>query len=162
MNPIHLYCKANKRKRNGEAVGAYAYILKGEDLYKEEIQVLKEETRVARLELLALSEGLKDLDTQEKLGGKLYIYVSNEYLLEELLKGMEDQLKGKPLNFNKGTGYVALWEAIENYLTKSKGYKVIGLNKKDRGEDEEAIKAHMGLLNKIVCDAINQHLPRKA
>lgn len=160
MNVINLYCKANKRKRGGKAVGAYAYLLKEGTDYKEEVHLLEEEIRVARLEMMALSEGLKALEDGKKLEStqQIHIYVSNEYILEELLKGMEDHSKGKALHFNKGTEYVDLWEDVENLLTKCMTYTVTGLNKKDRGEDEEEIKRNIGVLNKIVCDEINQFL----
>lgn len=158
MNDINLYCKANKRKRNGKAIGAYAYILKDQVECKEEVYILEEEMRVGRLELLALASALKDLEMQDKLGEEnhLNLYVSNEYILEELSKGIEDKMAGKALNFSKGIEYINLWEEIERLLTKCQVYTVTGLNKKDRGECEEEIKRNMGMLNKIVCDHINK------
>lgn len=160
MNAINLYCKANKRKRDDKAIGAYAYILKDENGYKEEVYILDGEMRVGRLELLALVSALKDLEMQNKLNGEnqVNLYVSNEYILEELIKGIEDQLAGKTLNFSKGTEYIDLWQEVENLLDKCQGYTVTGLNKKDRGECEEEIKRSMGALNKIVCDRINSCL----
>lgn len=160
MNHIDLYCKANKRKRNNKVVGAYAYLLKDGEACKEEVCILEEETRVARLEMLALVNALEDLEQGGKLSevNIINLYVSNEYILEELLKGREDKEKGKALNFNKGTEYIALWERTEELLTKCQNYTVTGLNKKDRGACEEEIKGNMGTLNKIVCDGINHHL----
>lgn len=156
MTGIHLYCKANKRNRGGKAVGIYAYILQGEGESKEMIQVLEEETRVARLELLALVTGLKDLEARNKLEGgePIYLYVTNEYILEELQKGMKDQAMGKALNLSNGTEYTDLWKELENLLGKI-DFRAMGLNKKDRVQEDETIKGNMGMLNKMVCDAIN-------
>lgn len=162
MTEIHLYCKANKRKRNDKAVGIYAYILQEEGESKEMIQVLEEETRVARLELLALVTGLKDLEARNKLEdkGPIYLYVTNEYILEELQKGMEDQNAGKALNLSNGTEYTDLWKELESLLGKV-NLKAMGLNKKDRVQDDEVIKSNMGMLNKMVCDAINGYFREK-
>lgn len=162
MTGIHLYCKANKRNRNDKAVGIYAYILQGEGESKEMIQLLEEETRVARLELLALVTGLKDLEARNKLEGRepIYLYVTNEYILEELQKGMEDQAKGKTLNLSNGTEYTDLWKELESLLGKI-DFRAMGLNKKDRVQEDEAIKGNMGMLNKMVCDAINGYFREK-
>lgn len=159
MNVMNLYCKANKRKRDGKAVGAYAYILKDEIEYKEEVHLLEEETRVARLELLALNAGLRALKETHQLenAGCIQIYVSNEYILEELLKAVKDKVAGRTLNFNKGEEYTDLWEEVELLLNLCQAYTVTGLNKKDRGEGEEEIKRHMGMLNKVVCDEVNHY-----
>lgn len=160
MNDIDLYCKANKRKRHDRAVGAYAYLLKDEEKCKEEVYILEEETRVARLEMLALVSALEDLEKQGRLdeASTINLYVSNEYILEELLKGREAKQKGKTLDFNKGIEYIDLWEHTERLLTKCQSYTVTGLNKKDRGACEEKIKVNMGTLNKMVCDKINSCL----
>lgn len=159
MTPIHLYCKANKRKRNDQAVGVYAYILQEGTECKEAIELLEEETRVAKLELLALATGLKALEDTKKLDENqvVHLYVSNEYILEELQKGMQDQENGKALNFSKGTEYTELWEEVEHLLGQGVTYTANGLNKKERGEDDEMIKSNMGKLNKLACDEINRY-----
>ena len=158
MTEIHLYCKANKRKRNDKTVGIYAYILQEKEESKEMIQLLEEETRVARLELLALVTGLKDLEASNKLKGKgtIYLYVTNEYILEELQKGMKDQEMGNVLDFSNPSEYTDLWKELENLLGKV-NFRAMGLNKKDRVPDDEVIKSNMGILNKMVCDAINEY-----
>lgn len=158
MTEIHLYCKANKRKRNDKTVGIYAYILQEKAESKEIIQLLEEETRVAKLELLALITGLKDLEARNKLGNEapIYLYVTNEYILEELQKGMKNQAMGKALNLSNGTEYTDLWEELENLLGKI-NFRAMGLNKKDRVPDDEVIKSNMGRLNKMVCDAMNEY-----
>ncbi|MHC1747093.1 MAG: hypothetical protein AB9856_01730 [Cellulosilyticaceae bacterium] len=163
MTGIHLYCKANKRKRNNKAVGIYAYIIQEGEASKESINLLEEETRVARLELLALATGLQDLEAHNKLEGDvpLAIYVTNEYILEELQKGMEDQASGKALNFSKGTEYTELWKIVESLLGKGIHYTATSLNKKDRGENDEEIKRNMGMLNKMACDEINRYFSDK-
>lgn len=163
MTGIHLYCKASKRKRNDNAIGIYAYIIQEGETSKEMVWRLEGETRVAKLEMLALVAGLKELEKNHPLEGnqELYLYVSNEYILEELQKGMDNQADGKALNFNKGTEYTQLWEVIESLLGKTIHYTVTGLNKKDRGDSDEAIKSNMGLLNKMACDEINRYFREK-
>lgn len=155
---IHLYCKANKRKRNDKTVGIYAYILQEEGKSKEVIQLLEEEARVARLELLALVTGLKDLEERNKLeeNKTVYLYVTNEYILEELQKGMKNQDMGKILDFSNPSEYTDLWKELEKLLSKTQ-FIPMGLNKKDRVADDEVIKSNMGILNKMVCDAINEY-----
>lgn len=147
-----------KRKRNDKTVGIYAYILQEEGKSKEVIQLLEEEARVARLELLALVAGLKDLEERNKLeeNKTVYLYVTNEYILEELQKGMKNQDMGNILDFSNPSEYTDLWKELEKLLSKTQ-FIPMGLNKKDRVEDDEVIKSNMGILNKMVCDAINEY-----
>lgn len=163
MTSIQLYCKANKRKRNDQTVGVYAYILQKGDTSKEAIRLLEEETRVAKLELMALSTGLQDLEDAKILqaGQRLNIYVTNEYILEELQRGISQKKSGKAISFNKGEVYTELWDRIESLLQKDIDYTVMGLNKKDRAQEDEEIKSNMGKLNKMACDEINRFFREK-
>lgn len=158
MTPIQLYCKTNKRKRNDQAVGVCAYILQQGDTSKEAIKLLEEETRVARLELMALATGLEELEDTKMLqaGQPIHIYVTNEYILEELQRGISQKKSGKAISFNKGEEYMDLWNTIESLLQKDIDYTVMGLNKKDRDQENEEVKGNMGKLNKMACDEINR------
>lgn len=159
MNTIHLYCKANKRKRNDKTVGVYAYIVQEASSSEEKVIRIEGESRVAKLELMALVAGLQNLVDANRLvaSKQLHLYVTNEYILEELQKGIKAHATGKALSFSKGTEYTELWEVLESILSKMPKYRVTGLNKKDRGEDDDIIKGNMGLLNKLACDEINHY-----
>lgn len=160
MNTIEIYCKANKRVRDGQSVSVCAHIIKEDNSYEEDVYTLELEGNGIRLELAALINALLDVEGQDRLKSDTHImlYVHNEFILKTLLKWEDYKAKGKQLPYLEETSSKEAWQEIGQLLEQCGSFKIYGLEKKYREESSEEAVKHMAHLNRLVCNKVNECL----
>lgn len=158
MNTIKIYCKANKRTRDENIIRVCAHIIKEGELYEEDAYTIELEGNGVKLELAALTNALLDLESNERLSKEknLDLYVHNEFLYNTLVRWEEkckDGMDGVSLIEEK---YTEEWAQIEELIRQCASFKIYGLEKKHREEDNEEIKKIMGHMNRMVCNKVNE------
>ncbi len=152
MNTIQIFCKANKRNRDGKSISVCGHMIKENERYVEDAYLIELEGNGILLELTALMNALLDEEAEERLTKDkvLELYVCNEYIYKTL-KRWETEVGTS----NKEEKYTAQWQEIQALINMCSGFECYSTEKKYRDEgNQEAIKC-MAQLNKLVCDKVN-------
>lgn len=152
MNTIQIFCKANKRNRDGKSISVCGHMIKENERYVEDAYLIELEGNGILLELTALMNALLDEEAEERLTKDkvLELYVCNEYIYKTLKRWETEAATS-----NKEEKYTAQWQEIQALINKCTGFKCYSTEKKYRDEgNQEAIKC-MAQLNKLVCDKVN-------
>ncbi|MGL4343667.1 MAG: hypothetical protein ACRCTE_00575 [Cellulosilyticaceae bacterium] len=158
MSTIEIYCKANKRTRDGQTVSVCAHIIKEGELYEEDAYTIVQEGNGVKLELAALMNALLDIDAQDRLDSnkQLDLYVHNEYILKTLLRWEATDCEAISDLYQQEEKYQEEWQEIGGLIGKCKSFKVYGFEKKYRREDDEMVAKYMGHINRMVCNKVNE------
>lgn len=158
MKKIEIYCKANKRNREDKTVYVCAHIIKEDEHTEEDVYTIEMEGNGVKLELAALMNALLDLDGEERLTKDklLELYVHNEHLFKTLSRWEASQSDQGQVSYEAEEKYQAEWKEIGELLAKCGAFKVHGLEKKYRDENDETVTQYMGHLNRMVCGKVNQ------
>lgn len=156
MNTIQIFCKANKRNREGKSIRVCGHIIKENERYVEDAYIIELEGNGILLELTALMNALLDEEAEERLTKSkvLELYVCNEYIYKTL-KRWETEVSTS----HKEEKYTTQWQEIQTLMNQCSGFKCYSTEKKYRDEEgnQETIKC-MAQLNKLVCEKVNsQH-----
>ncbi|MGL4739028.1 MAG: hypothetical protein ACRCW2_16395 [Cellulosilyticaceae bacterium] len=156
MDTIKLYCKANRRVRDDKTVSVCAHMICEGEQIEEDAYTIDLEGNGVRLELAALMNALLDLEASERLGEDklLELYVHNEHLVKTLMKWEQDYAQTGKLITNQEEKYQEEWQEIGELIGCCHSFTVHGFEKKYREDD--AVAKHMGHLNKLVCDKVNE------
>lgn len=152
MNTIQIFCKANKRNREGRSINVCGHLIKENERYVEDAYVIDLEGNGILLELTALMNALLDEESEERLTKDkgLELYVCNEYIYKTLKRW-----EAEASISNKEEKYTAQWREIQALINKCSIFKCYSTEKKYRDEgNQEAIKC-MAQLNRLVCEKVN-------
>lgn len=153
MDTIQIFCKANKRNREGKSISVCGHIVKVDAHYEEDAYIVESDGNTILLELMALMNALLDQEAAERLNKDklLELYVCNDYIYKVLKDKCE-----KGTESIEDTKYTEYWQEINGLLNQCGGFKCFCTEKKYRDEEDQGITKCMAHLNKIVCEKVNE------
>lgn len=160
MNTIKVYCKSNRRTRDGKTISVCAHMISEGDDLEEDVYTIDLEGNGVRLELAALMNVLLDLEASERLNKdkRLELYVHNEHLVKTLMKWEQEYEATGKVTTDQEEKYQEEWREIGELIGCCDSFEVFGFEKKYREEANEQIAQHMGHLNKLICDKVNEQI----
>lgn len=160
MNTIKIYCKANKRIKEGQAISVCAHIIEENGQIEEDVYTLALEGNGVKLELAALMNALLDLEANERLNKEkqLELYVHNEHLVKTLMKWEETYAQTGQLEIGQEEKYQEEWQEIGQMIAACECFRVYGFEKKYREAEDEEVAKQMGYINKLVCEKVNEQM----